>query len=72
MAEDGQDPGADVVQSTSETVAALVVVQEIFGVNRNLCSVDAGYAKDGFLARAPDLFDRIESSAGSDYIRAER
>jgi carboxymethylenebutenolidase len=51
---------------------ALVVVQEIFGVDRHLRSVDAGHAKDGFLARAPDLFDRIESGVEPDYSRADR
>ena len=41
-------------------LAGLVVVQEIFGVNEHIRSVADGYARDGFLAVAPALFDRIE------------
>jgi carboxymethylenebutenolidase len=43
-----------------EPIAALVVVQEIFGVNPHIRSVADGYANDGFLAVAPALFDRIQ------------
>jgi carboxymethylenebutenolidase len=39
---------------------ALVVVQEIFGVNSHIRSVCDGYAADGYLALAPALFDRIQ------------
>jgi carboxymethylenebutenolidase len=67
---EGQDLG--VVRQTGEPVARLVVVREIFGVNRHPRSVDAGHAKNGFLARAPDLFDRIESGVESDHRRAYR
>jgi carboxymethylenebutenolidase len=71
-AENGQDLGAYVVRPTSEPVAGLVMVQEIFGVNRHLRFVAAGHAKEGFLARAPELLDRIESGVESDYSRADR
>ncbi|MBE7524708.1 MAG: dienelactone hydrolase family protein [Burkholderiales bacterium] len=37
----------------------LVVVQEIFGVNRHIRAVCDGFAADGYLAIAPALFDRI-------------
>jgi carboxymethylenebutenolidase len=39
---------------------AVVVVQEIFGVNSHIRSVCDGYAADGYLAIAPALFDRIQ------------
>jgi carboxymethylenebutenolidase len=39
---------------------ALVVVQEIFGVNRHIRSVRDDYAGEGYLAIAPALFDRVE------------
>ena len=51
----------------SEPVAALVVVQEIFGVNAHIRAVADGYARDGFLAIAPALFDRIERDLELDY-----
>ena len=38
----------------------LVVVQEIFGVNRHIRNVCDGYAADGYRVIAPALFDRIE------------
>ncbi len=39
---------------------AVVVVQEIFGVNSHIRSVADTYAENGFLAVAPALFDRLE------------
>ena len=39
---------------------ALVVVQEIFGVNDHIRSVCEGFASDGYLAIAPALFDRYQ------------
>ena len=39
---------------------ALVVVQEIFGVNGHIRSVCDGYAADGYRVIAPALFDRYE------------
>ncbi|MGD0832671.1 MAG: dienelactone hydrolase family protein [Terracidiphilus sp.] len=59
-AEDGQELSAWVARPEGEPIAGLVVVQEIFGVNAHIRSVADGYARDGFLAVAPALFDRIE------------
>ena len=39
---------------------ALVVVQEIFGVNSHIKNVTDGFARDGYLAVAPAIFDRVE------------
>jgi carboxymethylenebutenolidase len=57
---DGHEPSAYVARPEGKPIAGLVVVQEIFGVNAHIRSVADGYAKDGFLAVAPALFDRIE------------
>jgi carboxymethylenebutenolidase len=38
----------------------VVVVQEIFGVNPSIQAVVDGYAKEGFVAIAPAIFDRFE------------
>ncbi|HEV8442869.1 MAG TPA: dienelactone hydrolase family protein, partial [Steroidobacteraceae bacterium] len=38
---------------------ALVIAQEIFGVNRHIRGVADGFAADGYLAITPCLFDRI-------------
>lgn len=38
---------------------ALVVIQEIFGVNHHMRGVADGYAKNGYAVIAPALFDRV-------------
>jgi carboxymethylenebutenolidase len=48
-----------------------VVVQELFGVNPHIRSVADGYAKDGFLAVAPALFDRIQPGIELGYEGAD-
>ena len=59
-AEDGHELGAYVATPAKQPIGALVVVQEIFGVNAHIRGVADGYARDGFLVIAPALFDRIE------------
>ena len=57
---DGYELDAYVAHPVGEPVAGLVVIQEIFGVNRHIRSIADSYARDGFLAVAPALFDRVE------------
>jgi carboxymethylenebutenolidase len=59
-ASDGNVLQAYVARPASEPIGALVVIQEIFGVNPSIQSVADSYAKDGFVAIAPAIFDRIE------------
>lgn len=66
-AADGQKLDAYVARPESKPKAGLVVVQEIFGVNAHIRSVTDGFAKDGFLAVAPALFDRIEPGVELSY-----
>src|ERR1700756_964201 len=66
-AADGQELGAYVAWPESDPIAGLVVIQEIFGVNAHIRRVTDGYAKDGFLAIAPALFDRIEPGVDLGY-----
>jgi carboxymethylenebutenolidase len=70
-AADGFDPGAYVARPQGEPVAGLAIVQEIFGANAHIRSVADGYARDGFLAVAPALFDRIERNVELDYAGAD-
>ncbi len=58
---------AYVASPAAEPIAGLVVIQEIFGVNRHIRSVADGYAKDGFLAVSPALFDRVERGVDLGY-----
>src|SRR5580692_582009 len=71
MAADGFELGAYVARPAGEAIGGLVVVQEIFGVNAHIRSVADGYAKDGFLAVAPALFDRIERGVELGYEGAD-
>jgi carboxymethylenebutenolidase len=57
---DGHKLEAYVARPNGNPIAGLVVIQEIFGVNRHIRSITDSYANDGFLAVAPALFDRIE------------
>ncbi len=68
--EDGFEIGAYVARPEGEPIAGLVVVQEIFGVNAHIRSVADGYAKDGFLAVAPAMFDRFEKGVELGYDEA--
>lgn len=59
-AQDGHELNAYVSEPATEPVGAIVLIQEIFGINAHIRSVADGYAKDGFVVIAPALFDRIE------------
>ena len=50
---------------------AIVVVQEIFGVNSHIRAVADGFAADGHLALAPALFDRLERGYETGYAPAD-
>jgi carboxymethylenebutenolidase len=58
-ANDGHELGAYVAEPVGRPIGGLVVVQEIFGVNAHIRSVADDFARNGFLAVAPALFDRI-------------
>src|ERR1700730_8757579 len=49
----------------------IVVIQELFGVNRHIRSVADRFAALGYVAIAPALFDRIDAACESDYSRYE-
>jgi len=42
-----------------EAIGALVVIQEIFGVNAHIREVCDGFAKDGYIVLAPAMFNRV-------------
>ncbi|MFN6955649.1 MAG: dienelactone hydrolase family protein [Acetobacteraceae bacterium] len=50
---------------------ALVVVQEIFGVNRHIRSVCDRFAAEGYAAIAPALFDRVGAGIELGYEAAD-
>ena len=50
---------------------AVVIAQEIFGVNSHIRGVCDGYAADGYVAIAPALFDRYEPGVDIGYAPAD-
>jgi carboxymethylenebutenolidase len=68
---DGHELNAYVAKPAGEPIAGLIVIQEIFGVNRHIRSVADGYAKDGFFVVAPALFDRVERGVDLTYEGAD-
>lgn len=57
---DGHELSLYIAQPAEEPKGALVVIQEIFGVNKSIQAVANFYAQRGFFSVAPALFDRIE------------
>jgi carboxymethylenebutenolidase len=70
-ADDGHELGAYVATPAEQPVGAVVVVQEIFGVNKSIRGVADWYAGEGFLAIAPALFDRFEPNLELGYGEAD-
>ncbi|HEV3008746.1 MAG TPA: dienelactone hydrolase family protein [Burkholderiales bacterium] len=50
---------------------AIVVIQEIFGVNSHVRSVADGFAADGYVAIAPAMFDRVQKNFEVGYTPPE-
>jgi carboxymethylenebutenolidase len=67
QASDGHELDAYVAQPEGKPRAGLVVVQEIFGVNKHIRSVADRFAHEGFYAVAPALFDRVERNVDWGY-----
>ncbi len=64
--------GAYVARPSASPAPAVVVLQEIFGVNQVMREVTDGLAAEGFLAICPDLFWRIEPGIDiTDHSEAE-
>jgi carboxymethylenebutenolidase len=59
-ASDGHTLSAYRADPAGKPKAGLVVVQEIFGVNSHVRELCDGFAKDGYAALAPALFDRVQ------------
>ncbi|MBX3551715.1 MAG: dienelactone hydrolase family protein [Pseudolabrys sp.] len=70
-ASDGHRVSAYVARPTAKPAGAVVIAQEVFGVNSHIQDVVNGYARDGFLAIAPSFFDRIERGIALGYERPD-
>jgi carboxymethylenebutenolidase len=70
-AADGHKLSAYMADPSGDAIGALVVVQEIFGINAHIRSVVEGYAQEGFVVIAPALFDRYEKDVELKYEGAD-
>jgi carboxymethylenebutenolidase len=59
MARDGHEFRAYLSAPAGKPRGAIVVIQEIFGVNSHIRAVTDSYAAEGYVAVAPCLFDRV-------------
>ena len=66
-ASDGFQSGGYRADPTGTPKGAIVVIQEIFGVNHHIRAVCDRLASAGYVAIAPSIFDRIEPNFQSGY-----
>jgi carboxymethylenebutenolidase len=71
MARDGHKLEAYLAAPPAKTRGGIVVIQEIFGVNRHIRAVTDGFAQAGYTAIAPALFDRVRRGIELGYSSAE-
>ncbi len=71
QAADGFTLSAYVAQPEGKPRGAIVVVQEIFGVNSHIRQVADRFAAEGYLAVAPATFDRVKPGVELGYTQAD-
>lgn len=70
-AADGQKIPAYLARPAGQPKGAVVVLQEIFGVNAHIREVAEGYAQAGYLALAPSTFHRVKAGVELGYAEAD-
>jgi carboxymethylenebutenolidase len=68
---DGFALGAYRAEPAGQPKGAVVVIQEIFGVNDHIRQVADGYAAEGYVAIAPQIFDRVARDVELGYEQAD-
>ena len=71
MARDGHEFSAWLAAPEGRPRGAVVILQEIFGVNEHICKVADQYARAGFVTIAPSLYDRIGRNITTGYQPAD-
>lgn len=72
MARDGHEFSAWMAAPSGAARGAIVLLQEIFGVNRHIRAQVDAYAAEGYLTIAPALYDRIGRNIETGYSDEER
>ena len=70
-ASDGHKLAAYRADPAGKPRGAIVVIQEIFGVNSHIKAVTDGFAADGYVAIAPAMFDRVQRGYDTGYSPPE-
>ena len=70
-ASDGHKLGAYRADPQGKPRGAIVVIQEIFGVNSHIKKVADEWAADGYVAIAPAMFDRVQRNYDTGYTPPE-
>jgi carboxymethylenebutenolidase len=69
---DGQSLGGYLATpADGRRFGGVVVIQEIFGVNKHIRAVADGFASKGYVALAPAMFDRVEKGIEIGYEQAD-
>ena len=71
MARDGHEFQAWLTAAPGKPHGAVVVIQEIFGVNGHIRSVADAFAAAGYTAIAPSLFDRVRRGIELGYTETD-
>ena len=66
-AADDKDLPVYIYEPSISRIGAIVLIQEIFGVNDHIKNVAEKFAKEGFMTWVPDLFHRIEDNVNYNY-----
>ncbi len=67
MARDGHEFSAWLAAPAGKPRGAVLVIQEIFGVNAHIRTVTDSFAAEGYVAIAPALFDRVRRGINLGY-----
>ena len=68
---DGFKLGAYRADPSGKPKGGIVLVQEIFGVNKHIKAVADGYAADGYAVIAPAYFDRVQKNFDVGYAQPD-
>jgi carboxymethylenebutenolidase len=71
MARDGHEFSAWLSAPAGQARGAILVLQEIFGINSHIRAVTDGFAAAGYVAIAPSLFDRVKRGVELGYQPAD-
>ena len=64
---DDKDIPVYIYEPSIERIGAIVLIQEIFGVNDHIKNVAERFSKEGFVTWVPDIFYRIENDISLGY-----